>query len=520
LKNEVDRLIDGHRATFDQVLAQVCAGQVLHHQVRSAALEDTNIEDRRNVLALDADRCLSFANETIDELGGLHRRRQEFDRDLLTKLRVHGRHDDAHAANADHALDFVFSIEDLVADLRDANELGVDRRRIRRWGWRNRELRLHPFFNGSRLRLEAHENSPVLEHTRRADDCQGQDATLSNRLGTVKTGVFSTVLGALFLSTFFALAQPAQSAPAQPAQPTTSTDRVVAEALFREGRELMEANKVSEACAKFAESYRIDRALGTLINLALCHEKEGKTASAWAEFNEAAADAAAEHDDREAFARKHIAALASELPRLSLTIAPATVALSTLEIKLDGHAVGKAAWSSSLPIDPGDHDLQASADGKRPYLTKFSVKKGAGTTSVAVPVLDDAPKQPVNLTPPPPEQPAPPSTQRTIGYIATGVGVVGILGGAAFGLTAISAKSDRDARCDANNLCDQEGLDKDKDARSAATISTIGFIAGGVLTAGGLFLVFTAPKAPKAPPPSTSARLGLAGSGVFVRGTF
>jgi hypothetical protein len=290
--------------------------------------------------------------------------------------------------------------------------------------------------------------------------------------------------------------------------------------MFREGRELMEANKVSEACGKFAESYRLDRALGTLINLALCHEKEGKTASAWAEFNEAAADAAAEHDDREAFARKHIAALAPELPRLSLTVAPAASALSSLEIKLDGHVVGKAAWSSSLPIDPGDHELRASADGKRPYLTNFSVKKGAGTTSVAVPAFDDAPKA-VNLTPAPPEPPPPASTQRTIGYIATGAGAIGLLAGAAFGLTAISAKGDRDARCDANNLCDQEGLDKDKDARNAATVSTIGFIAGGVLTAGGLFLIFTSPKAPKAaPPPTAQAKIGVAGTSVFIGGRF
>jgi len=294
------------------------------------------------------------------------------------------------------------------------------------------------------------------------------------------------------------------------------TDRVLAEALFREGRELMEANKVSEACVKFAESYRIDRALGTLINLALCHEKEGKTASAWAEFNEAAADAAVEHDDREAFARKHIAALAPELPRLSMSVAPATSALANLEIRLDGHPVGKAAWSSPLPIDPGEHELGASADGKRPYLTKFTVPKGAGTTNLAVPVLEDLPKA-IELKPPTDttQDSGGGSTQKTIGYITTGVGVVGLLAGTAFGLTAMSAKSDRDARCTGNNLCDQEGVDKDQDARSAATVSTIGFIAGGVLTAGGLVLIFTAPKK-KAP----TSSVGIGPRGVFVGGTF
>ena len=48
-----------------------------------------------------------------------------------------------------------------------------------------------------------------------------------------------------------------------------STESVLAEGLFREARDLMDAGKVVEACGKFAESYRLDRALGTLINLAV-----------------------------------------------------------------------------------------------------------------------------------------------------------------------------------------------------------------------------------------------------------
>src|SRR5262245_24888909 len=96
------------------------------------------------------------------------------------------------------------------------------------------------------------------------------------------------------------------------------TDTVLAEDLFRQGRELMEGGNLAEACPKLAESYRLDRALGTLINLAYCHEKQGKSATAWAEFRQAAAEARALRDDRETFAQKHIAALEAQLPRVRL----------------------------------------------------------------------------------------------------------------------------------------------------------------------------------------------------------
>lgn len=70
------------------------------------------------------------------------------------------------------------------------------------------------------------------------------------------------------------------------AQPAP-TDRALAQAHFDEGRALLARGAIAAACPKFVESYQLEPALGTLLNLALCHEAQGRLASAWAEFNDA-----------------------------------------------------------------------------------------------------------------------------------------------------------------------------------------------------------------------------------------
>ena len=80
----------------------------------------------------------------------------------------------------------------------------------------------------------------------------------------------------------------AQSDSTRAAEAATS-QRALAEVLFRQGRELMAQGRVADACGKFAESLRLDVALGTSLNLAVCLETQGRLASAWSEYNRAAA---------------------------------------------------------------------------------------------------------------------------------------------------------------------------------------------------------------------------------------
>src|SRR5437868_5846248 len=73
-------------------------------------------------------------------------------------------------------------------------------------------------------------------------------------------------------------------------------DKAAADVLFEQGRELLNSGSIAAACPKLEESLRLDRGIGTMLYLAECWKRAGKTASAWAQFREAEDLAAREND--------------------------------------------------------------------------------------------------------------------------------------------------------------------------------------------------------------------------------
>jgi len=272
----------------------------------------------------------------------------------------------------------------------------------------------------------------------------------------------------------------------------------VPEALFREGKKLLEEGRYVETCPKFAESERLDPSSGTLLALALCHEKLGRTASAWAEFNEVVTLARKQaREDRVTVAREHAAALEPTLSYLTIHTADVGTAL---QLSLDGQMLGAAAVGVRTPVDPGEHEIGASAAGKRPWKESVTVGAAHDDKTIEVPSLEDAPAPPAN---PPPSNQVPTanvdagepvaagSFTRTAGIAAIGVGIVGIGVGGFFGVRAFSRWSDRNDGCPTSTTCTHDGKIAGDDAQSAATISTIAFAAGAALSAVGVYLVLT-----------------------------
>jgi hypothetical protein len=268
-----------------------------------------------------------------------------------------------------------------------------------------------------------------------------------------------------------------------------STTAALAESLFQEGRRLLAQKKYAEACPKLAESQRLDPATGTLLNLAVCHEEEGKLATAWVEFNAALSGSRHDHRaDREQLARDHIAVLEPRLTHVTVTV-PDTARVSGLEVKLDGSTVGEAAWGVQTPVDPGAHTIVASAPGRRSWSSTFDVKVGAAQKTLQIPVLAMSPSlaAPVAVVtpvaapvaelavPPPRVEVHAPSTSglRTAAYVVGGVGVAALGVGAVFGLRAFSKWSERNANCP-NKMCNSTAVADYNAANTASLISDIG----------------------------------------------
>lgn len=289
-----------------------------------------------------------------------------------------------------------------------------------------------------------------------------------------------------------------------PAVRAQGSDKALAEEMFRQGQALMQAQRYSEACPKLAESQRLDPGTGTLLNLGVCHEREGKLATAWAEFHEVITLAQRDgRQDRVAYAKERIAAVEPRLSRLKIELPP-SADVPGLEVRLDGNLVGRPALGVPVPVDPGPHDVSASAPGKRSWNGTVVAPEGPANVAVVLPVLEDTPAEPAAAVPPVAVSPAHPptsdkprgdgSTQRVVGYVLGGVGIVGVAVGGVFGLSAISQFNESNEQGCTGNQCTEEAAEIRRDAQSAGTISTVAFVVGGAALAGGAVILLTAPR--------------------------
>ncbi|HZT53047.1 MAG TPA: hypothetical protein VE995_01555 [Gaiellaceae bacterium] len=282
-----------------------------------------------------------------------------------------------------------------------------------------------------------------------------------------------------------------------------------AEVLFRAAVKLMDSGNYAAACPKLAESQRLDPGNGTLARLATCHEKEGKVATAWSEFSELLDDARrAGQWDREKYARARLEVLQPLLSRLTIEVPADVAALPGLLVRRDGVAVRPAAWGIAIPVDPGEHVLEAAADGHRPWSTRVTIGATADSQVVTLPGLEVVPA-PVPPRPPraesgtvapnapetasaPPDR-APWSTRHTLAVLLAATGVAGVALGSYYGFRALSDSSDAHNACPTAACTNAAAVETNDEAKSSARAADVLLPVGVAAVAVGSVLYFLAP---------------------------
>ena len=259
-----------------------------------------------------------------------------------------------------------------------------------------------------------------------------------------------------------------------------------AEALFEDGRRLLGEGKIGQACAQFAKSYAMEASSGTLLNLAHCHEKLGKTATAWSEYQAASRLARQQgREDRAAVADGNAAALEPRLSRL--TPVPANV-VPGLVITTEAGVLAEGSFGVAVPIDPGVHELTASAPGYRSWTAIVEVHEPEQKT-LEIPALVALPwlKAATGREPAPEAlidaQPAPPyGSSRVEQYLVAGGGFL-VVGGVAAWVAAYAKFQGTKALCNAPTRCSLFDYND-----GVSTITTLRGVAIGSWIAGSFLL--------------------------------
>jgi hypothetical protein len=297
-----------------------------------------------------------------------------------------------------------------------------------------------------------------------------------------------------------AIAQPAGSNGTPPVDPVPA--RSPAEQAFLDGRVLMDAGKHPEACARFEESIKLEPdAPGTLLNLGLCNERMGRTATALAWFRKAQFRAAeTAMTDYEDVAKNNTFMLAVRVPtlRIAVTNAPPGSTVHLDDKQLADLELGK------VEVDPGRHVVELRIQGKEPVRAEVTVKDG-DHRDVPLTIVTAAPPAPVQVTVDVDRG----ASRRLLAYVVGGAGLAMWGGSLAVSLVARG---------------DYQASEHPEDRRDAQQLARFGgtslFIAGTAAIAGAVVIYLSAPGVERGERTALTPVVGGDQLGLVVHGAF
>jgi hypothetical protein len=294
----------------------------------------------------------------------------------------------------------------------------------------------------------------------------------------------------------------APQGPSVSAEPTEA-DRDRARDLLQKGRKLRDEKNHKGALDSFTQAHAIMGVPSTGLELA-------QTQADLQMFVEArrtlrtVIDYPQHPDEPEVFKNAREAAsrldtvLSDRMPKLRIKCRPQAAAACSASV--DGQPALRIAADTYVEVNPGRHEVVLSVGGQR-QATQVEVfehqVKDVALQSVG------GPQSTAPLPLPAATSSAQPQTQagamRPLSILALGLGGAGLAFGAITGIMAHSTVSDLRDKCP-DNACPPEESDNIDRAHNLATMSTIGFVAGGVLAAAGIAgLLIDSPRAEAAP---------------------
>jgi len=160
------------------------------------------------------------------------------------------------------------------------------------------------------------------------------------------------------------------------------SDPAAAEALFKAGRDLVKKGDYAAGCPKFEAALELNPSAGTMLNIAKCHEHDGRLATAWEDYHRAQTlnretAGAARKRELDDIANQGIKDLEPRLPRLRVVV---TAPPAGIQVSRDGKDLPSAAWGEALPVDPGKHEVSARAPGRKPRTASVTLEEGKTST--------------------------------------------------------------------------------------------------------------------------------------------
>jgi len=146
---------------------------------------------------------------------------------------------------------------------------------------------------------------------------------------------------------------------------------------FAQAEQDEDAGRWQDALAKLRDVLAVKQTAGVRYHIALCEEHIGQLVAALADYR--AADGEAHSENAEDVLRlvgKRLADLDPRVPRLTVHVV-SDVPDATLT--LDGVAVGRALFGTAMPVDPGNHRVEASAQDRTPSSVEVTMHERDST---------------------------------------------------------------------------------------------------------------------------------------------